>query len=263
MQSDDYTITYVNTADSTETPTQPTDVGTYKVKVTLTDSNFKFADGTEVEVRSKTFTMPDSDVTINVTFKKSSGDGGSSGGGNSGISTGTTPTSSPVPTSAPTSTSNPGTGSTLRPGTDAHEAYVYGYEDGLFRPENGITRAETAAIFARALTDYVEGTSHAGVLSDVVSTEWYAGYVNYLTGINVITGYEDGTFRPDNNITRAEAVKIVNAYLGRGVDAQGLTGADYVTFPDVETSHWAYYEIIEAANNHIYEEGNKPEIWTK
>lgn len=205
--------------------------------------------------------------------------------------------------------------------TDTHSAYVYGYPDGTFQAENGITRAETAAIFARALTDYVEGSAYSGEYSDVAD-DWYTNYVNFLSGRGVITGYEDGsfrpdnnitrreftamitrlgevleangagfpdvedtdwavnniytaaasglvngyedgTFRPDNNITRAEAVKIVNAYLGRGVNEAGLANADYTTFPDVTTAHWAYYEIIEAANDHKFAVGTKPEVWTR
>lgn len=207
--------------------------------------------------------------------------------------------------------------------TQSHKAYVYGYaEDGTFRPERGITRAEAAAIFARALTNFTEGTKSANTMKDIAGDEWYADYVNYLVSKNVITGYEDGTFRPTqsitrreftamisrlvevlpeeeldfsdvnaddwsrqyistalqngwisgyedgtfrpgNSITRAEVVRVVNAYLQRGVDGAGLANADYTRFPDVAASHWAYYEIIEAANDHTYTIGTKPEVWVK
>lgn len=207
--------------------------------------------------------------------------------------------------------------------TQTHKAYVYGYaEDGTFRPERGITRAEAAAIFARALTDFTEGTKSANTMKDIAGDEWYADYVNYLVSKNVITGYEDGTFRPTqsitrreftamisrlvevlpeeelnfsdvnaddwsrqyistalqngwisgyedgtfrpgNSITRAEVVRVVNAYLQRGVDGAGLANADYTRFPDVAASHWAYYDIIEAANDHTYTIGTKPEVWVK
>lgn len=278
-------------------------------KVTVTK-----ADGTEVEVNNRAFTMPAEPVTITVTFKRS---GSSSSSGNSGLSTGNQPTNTPAPTATAAPTATP-----LPEGVEEHKHYVIGYEDGSFRSENGITRAETAAIFARALSDYVEGTPVSGSYDDVASSAWYANYVNYLSSVGVITGYEDGTFRPDNNITRreftamisrlgevltagsmsfsdvdaadwaidyiytaytngwvqgyedgtfrpsnsitrAEAVTIVNHYLGRGVDAEGLSGVDYTRFPDVSTSHWAYYDIIEAANDHTFAEGTMPEDWVE
>ncbi len=209
---------------------------------------------------------------------------------------------------------------TAKPDTNAHKAYIYGYEDGDFRAERGITRAETAAIFARALTAYTEG-DYENTMLDMDGTEWFANNVNYLVGQNVITGYEDGTFRPYenitrqefatmisrlgevleagdmsftdvsaenewgvdyiytayvngwvsgyedgtfrpyNSITRAEAVRIVNAYLKRAVDSEGLAGVNYTSFPDVATSHWAYFDIIEAANDHNFEKDTNPEKW--
>lgn len=267
-----------------------------------------------------TFTMPTEPTKLTVSF--SSTTGGSTGGGNSGLSTGN-PTPKPSASASPEPSGSASPAPSGQPGvsTGEHDAYVYGYPDGSFKAENGITRAETAAIFARALTDYVEGTAYTGSYSDVAD-DWYTNYVNFLSTRGVITGYEDGTFRPDNNITRreftamitrlgevleangtgfpdvadtdwaadniytaatkglvngyedgtfrpdnnitrAEAVKIVNAYLGRGTDAAGLANADYTTFPDVTTSHWAYFEIIEAANDHTFTVGTKPEVWTR
>ena len=115
------------------------------------------------------------------------------------------------------------------------------------------------------------------------SSEVYTAYAN-----GYINGYLDGTFKPTNEIRRDETVKIFNAYLNRGVDAQGLSdlkeyvhtgvasnntedGTDeYMTWPDVPKSHWAYYEIIEAANDHGYAVDEKapkgytvPETWDK
>lgn len=270
-----------------------------------------------------TFTMPTEPTKLTVSF--SSTTGGSTGSGNSGGSTGGGSPATPKPSASaspePSASVEPAPSGQPGVSSGKHDAYVYGYPDGSFKAENGITRAETAAIFARALTDYVEGTAYTGSYSDVAD-DWYTNYVNFLSTRGVITGYEDGTFRPDNNITRreftamitrlgevleangtgfpdvadtdwaadniytaavkglvngyedgtfrpdnnitrAEAVKIVNAYLGRGTDAPGLANADYTTFPDVTTSHWAYFEIIEAANDHTFTEGTKPEVWTR
>ena len=77
-------------------------------------------------------------------------------------------------------------------------------------------------------------------------------------------GYDDGTFRPDNNITRAEVVTIVNRLLGREADEDYI--ADNLrklnTFPDVTKRHWAYYAVMEAANAHTAVLGEN-ESWSK
>ena len=105
---------------------------------------------------------------------------------------------------------------------------------------------------------------------DVANWALNGVYTNVANGW--VNGYEDNTFRPLNDITRAETVKIFNGYLHRGVDAEGLsdlteyvhsgvasnTGSgneenkEYMTWPDVSKSHWAYFEVIEAANDHDF-----------
>ena len=79
-----------------------------------------------------------------------------------------------------------------------------------------------------------------------------------------IKGYEDGTFRPDNRITRAEAVTIINRMLVRAVDKDGIL-KDCKQFPDNTVSSWYYYAILEAANTHKYERaaGEINETWTE
>lgn len=213
-----------------------------------------------------------------------------------------------------------------------HEHYVIGYPNGNFGPADNINRASVATIIARAiLPDFVEGANYGnpGGYSDV-SGHWAESAIAYCSKFDVFKGYTDGTFRPDqpitrqefatviarldgeltakdipfndideagdwalngiytsyekgwvngytdgtfkplNNIRRDEAVKVFNAYLNRGVDADGLadlreyvhTGAasnntengvdEYMTWPDVPKGHWAYYEIVEAANDHEF-----------
>ena len=88
--------------------------------------------------------------------------------------------------------------------------------------------------------------------------------VALLSEKGVINGYEDGTFRPNNTITRAEVTTIVNRMLGRAADK------DYVDshkdqlrqFPDVAQTNWAYYNIVEATNAHDYEKSGGTEDWT-
>ena len=214
-----------------------------------------------------------------------------------------------------------------------HIHFVRGYPDGSFRPDNYITRAEVATIIARScLEDFEEGHDYGnpGGYSDIGTKRWYTSAVSYcsmagvfagypdgtfrpneyitrqelalvvgrLAGLRVnmglpfedadtvnkwardgvytcyilgyVDGYKDGTFRPKNDITRAETVKIFNGYLNRGVDAKGLEGmtpfqldasagsyqingtTEYLTWEDVPEKHWAYYEIIEASNDHDF-----------
>ena len=90
-------------------------------------------------------------------------------------------------------------------------------------------------------------------------------YINYAVHEKWITGYEDGSFRPDNNITRAEAVRVVNNVLGRSADEEYIdeNAADMDIFPDVTTAHWAYYDIIEAAIAHDFIASDSAEEWQK
>jgi len=124
-----------------------------------------------------------------------------------------------------------------------------GYPSGNFEPQWNMTRAEFTAMMARFRGLVPFGASTFPDVGD----HWATGYINVLT-VSVpgaIIGYEDGTFRPDAPITRAEAVKIVNYVLNRGVDAEGLRDVAYRNFPDI-IGHWAYFEIVEASNTHTF-----------
>ncbi|MBR5553274.1 MAG: S-layer homology domain-containing protein [Clostridia bacterium] len=200
-------------------------------------------------------------------------------------------------------------------------SYVAGYEDGTFKPQNNITRAEAVTMLARIINPDISALSsivHCDY-ADVAATDWYMpvigyfqslGYLEKLAGtgntispkqnitrgefaelsrhiitalyngkefgiklfpdvpdtnpyydsigqlgyLGVIGGYEDGTFKPDANITRAEAVTMVNRFLGRV--PTGNAGA--TVFFDID-SHWAKSQII-AACNPAQSAGNT--IWT-
>ena len=236
----------------------------------------------------------------------SGGSGGSGGGGGGGY---IAPTPTPV----------------------THTAYVLGYPGGDFRPENSMTRAEAAAIFARLLADKNGDTIRARYsFPDISEAEWYAGYVAYLKNYGIIMGYPDGTFGADNtitraeftamsvrfyetytgktpgktsgkllkdvqssywatsyiqtaianswivgypdgtfkgeaDITRAEVVTVVNRVLGRKADKSYIDkNLSLLTqFKDVSTRHWAYYDIMEAANTHDIKRNTTPEAWQK
>ena len=205
--------------------------------------------------------------------------------------------------------------------TEYHGAYIVGYTNGAFGPEKDMSRSEAAAIFARLLADKLDEhiPSGGGVrFRDIKPGDWYAGYVQYLTGYGVavgyndrtyrgeeaitraeftamaarffdvygdgaedimeqyegfddvsdgywaaeyikdaaihgwVEGYGDGTFRADDPIDRAEVVTIVNRLLGREADEDYIADnpRKLVSFPDVSRRHWAYYQVMEAANGH-------------
>ena len=128
--------------------------------------------------------------------------------------------------------------------TLAKGGYINGYEDGTFKPANPITRGEFAAIIAR----FVNGTAPDAGYNDTKG-HWAADAVNKVVDKAWVEGYEDGSFRPDANITRAEVATIVNRMLVRYTDAQNDSQIS-VSFPDNHAYDWYYYAIIEATNGH-------------
>lgn len=108
-----------------------------------------------------------------------------------------------------------------------------GYDDGLFLPDNSITRAEACAIVAKL--DGYDGTElYDSNFSDVTKNDWFFTYVEYCSLRNRVAGYSDGTFRPLVNLTRAEACKIL-ALLGK-IKVQAEIKTTY--FNDVNKTHW-------------------------
>ena len=127
--------------------------------------------------------------------------------------------------------------------TTDHFAYIVGYGNGKVRPQNNITRAEVATIFFRLLTDDVrdENLTKTNRYHDVAATSWYNTAVSTLSSMGIITGYPDGTFRPNAAITRAEFAAIAARF-----DNDGDKTA--AKFSDIAT-HWAKDEISIAYNN--------------
>ena len=127
--------------------------------------------------------------------------------------------------------------------TTDHFAYIIGYPDGTVQPGGQITRAEVATIFFRLLTDDVrdENLTKTNRYSDVAATAWYNTAVSTLSSMGIITGYPDGTFRPNAAITRAEFAAIAARF-----DHDGDKTA--AKFSDIAT-HWAKDEISIAYNN--------------
>ena len=203
--------------------------------------------------------------------------------------------------------------------TTGHEAYIQG-NNGLFRPEASLSRAEAVAMLARLSVDgdgnpLYTGAAGTGGFSDVSREDWYAPYVAFAQKYGIasgypdgtyrpeqagepggageadllyfevsggtasfpdvaadywaadviafaaqqgwVSGYPDGTFRPDAPVGRAEAVKILNHALDRRAGERPAS----LPFTDVPKDHWAYDEIREAAVSHTYQKTDDGEKW--
>ncbi len=255
--------------------------------------------------------------TFNIVRQKSSGGGGGSRIPSRPAAT-DTPKPTPKPTAIPTQEPNEKT---------EHIAYIEGY-NGLFCPESDMTRAEAATIFARVVSE--RNNEEIGItyskFKDVDSSSWYSSYIAYLEKYNVISGYDDstfrpnnsisraeftaictrfyelfddisvsgrnvfcdvdddywaasyictdsdmewikgyddGTFRPNNNITRAEVVTIINRVLNRCADEKYVADneSQLNIFKDVSKKHWAYADIVESSNKHYTNIKEKCERW--
>ena len=188
-----------------------------------------------------------------------------------------------------------------------HKAYISGYTDGTFRPDNTITRAEAATIISKILQlpegnsvtlndvskdswyyDSIKKLVNAGIMMgydnaatfkpeqnitraefailvyvsfiskqtapstktsdfiDLPQSHWANECVGELVNRSIIAGYKDGTFKPENTITRGEAVTMINKALGRDDKPSDLENP----FSDVTSNHWAYGQILEAAVSH-------------
>lgn len=209
--------------------------------------------------------------------------------------------------------------------TYARVSYIKGYPDGTFKPSNNVTRAEAAQMFATLLNNGTSfGTSSVTKFTDA-NNKWYSPAVNYIAGKGLLSGYSDGTFKPDADITRAEFAQMISGYLKAGYagsanfkDVKGhwasdaidkvfgnkavegypdgtfkpnktLTRAEAVTvlnavfnryttssslnnvssanlknYSDISSSHWAYYQILDASNAHVSQKvtsTSNEEVW--
>jgi hypothetical protein len=123
--------------------------------------------------------------------------------------------------------------------TTEHIAYISGKSSTTFDPNGSLTRAEAASLLAALLTDDALGDlDHT--FSDVSSASWYGQPVTLLSSLGLLSGYADGTFRPDALITRAEFVTMLTAL-------SSLETTSQAAFSDVPASHWAQKNIQSAA----------------
>jgi hypothetical protein len=132
----------------------------------------------------------------------------------------------------------------------ASKGIVNGRPDGSFDPDASITRAEFATMIANfaGLTPV-----NAASASTDVDGHWAAGYITALEQASIVTGYEDGTFRPNRTITRAEAATMVNGAIDRTPDTNlDLAENSYTNpFTDVNAGQWFFAQVMEATVNHV------------
>lgn len=126
-----------------------------------------------------------------------------------------------------------------------HKPFMEGYPEGNFLPGNSITRAETATILSRIIRkgEVDERTSD---FPDVESNMWYTKYIAHLEDEGIMKGYEDGTFKPRNKITRAEFATIISRL-------NKLTESELIEFKDLDYDHWATTDIMKVATAGIME----------
>ena len=148
--------------------------------------------------------------------------------------------------------------------TMANAGILDGYEDGSFHPNGYITRAEFATIAVR----FFDLTYQGEDLFPDIDGHWAQEYINQAADAGIIEGYPDGTFGPQKQITRAEAVTMVNRTLDRHPDPDHFL-EDMLVWPDnLDTEAWYYADMQEATNSHEYQmkkdaQGNEYEVWTK
>ncbi len=138
---------------------------------------------------------------------------------------------------------------------------IRGYEDGTFRPDQAITRAEFTAIAARFAKISTDRTVD---FSDVSVNMWYYDAVRTAISYGWVTGYEDGTFRPEQSIARGETATTVNRMLARIPDLNAINQGAGTRFADVGSGYWGFYEVTKATTNHEYTRSSNTarEVWT-
>ena len=138
---------------------------------------------------------------------------------------------------------------------------INGYSDGSFRPDAPVTRAEFAAIASR----FEKLTEGSKSFTDVPDTYWAARYIDFAATRGWVTGYSDGTFKPEDPITRAEVAAATCRLLERSADQSYIRShlKELRTFADMTESHWAYWYAMEAANGHDYTKSGGSENWSR
>ncbi|MBQ6531129.1 MAG: S-layer homology domain-containing protein, partial [Clostridia bacterium] len=223
--------------------TDPTDlIGVFKTKIANTSVTWTSSDENVVTVDNEgtlTFVGPgEATITVTSAANKQLKDT---------VKVVVTEAATPTPTE-PTPTTAPRTHERVNDSLITKtmlNPYIVGYDDYVFGPELPISREELAAIFARLIANNLYMDQNYDTSFPDVPEKWSKSYIGYLEGFNVVTGYEDGMFRPENSITRAEmAVMMAKA---EGYDITPDIDAEEAGFPDVDAGYasWSAAKAIQ------------------
>lgn len=127
---------------------------------------------------------------------------------------------------------------------------VHGYPDGEFKPGKNLTRAEFAALISRFAK--LDKTDKENPFADLDVSHWAYDDILRLNASGLLQGYEDGTYRPENQITRAEVMTVINKILGRNPYESYVKTLDFNPFSDLEKDKWYYTVVLEATITHNY-----------
>ena len=138
---------------------------------------------------------------------------------------------------------------------------ITGYPDGTFQPDAPVTRAEFAAIAAR----FDEKSARTTASFRDIYGHWAERHISRSAELGWIRGYTDNTFRPDQSITRAEAMALINRVLNRNPESKDDLLRSMNIFNDnLDTAKWYYLDVQEAANSHDFiRKANGYEMWKK
>lgn len=144
----------------------------------------------------------------------------------------------------------------------ADKNVVNGYPDGEFKPQNNLTRAEFAALICRftgldkAKEDKAEKSDKLNnskkPFSDLSDKHWAYDNILSLSDAEIVNGYEDNTFRPENDITRGEVMTVINKILGRNPLETYVKSLDFNPYIDLDKDKWYYTAVLEATVTHDY-----------
>ncbi|MGN1059997.1 MAG: S-layer homology domain-containing protein, partial [Clostridia bacterium] len=132
----------------------------------------------------------------------------------------------------------------------AKDNVIGGYPNGEFKPSKNLSRAEFAALIRRFAG--LEKADAENRFSDLSESHWAYEDMMSLYGAGMLSGYEDGTIRPENETTRAEVMKVLNKLLGRNPSEPYVKSLGYNPFNDLETDTWYYVIVLEATVTHNY-----------
>lgn len=132
----------------------------------------------------------------------------------------------------------------------ADSGVIYGYPDGEFKPKQNLTRAEFAALIFRFTG--IEQAELENPFTDLDSGHWAYNEVLALVNTGLVEGYEDSSFKPENNITRAETMTVVNKLLGRRPVDSYVKSLGFNPFNDLDIDKWYYTTVLEATITHDY-----------